>query len=94
MQYVLVRHKVNDYSKWKTAFDDFVDIRRDGGEKSYQIFHPDGDPNNLILLFKWDSLENARKFMQSDKLKEAMQKAGVAEQPDIHFLEEVEKGTL
>ena len=98
MPYMLVRHKVDDYAKWKPVFDDHGDFRKANGEKSYQIFRPKGDPNdepnNLIILFEWDSLDNAKKFAQSESLWEAMKKAGVIGQPHIHFLEEIEKGAV
>ena len=63
MAYLLIRHKTRDYATWKAAFDAFNETRRASGEKSYQIFHPDDDPNNLWLLFEWDNLENARAFI-------------------------------
>jgi hypothetical protein len=37
------------------------------------------------------SLENARRFANAADLREAMQRAGVADQPDVYFLEEVEQ---
>ena len=49
------------------------------------------DPNELVILFEWDSLENARRFANADDLREAMQQAGVADQPDVYFLEEIER---
>ena len=49
------------------------------------------DPNELLILLEWDSLENARRFTYADDLREAMQRAGVADQPDVYFLEEVER---
>jgi heme-degrading monooxygenase HmoA len=49
------------------------------------------DPNELLILLEWDSLENARRFANVDDLREAMQQAGVADQPDVYFLEEVER---
>jgi heme-degrading monooxygenase HmoA len=49
------------------------------------------DPNELLILLEWDSLENARRFTDADDLREAMQRAGVADQPDVYFLEEVER---
>ncbi len=94
MTHVLVNHKVNDYPKWKAVFDGFVDTRKAGGEKAFTIFHPDNDPNNLTLLFEWDNRQNAEKFMSSPKLKETMQRAGVAEEPHIQFLDQAAKGTL
>ena len=47
-------------------------------------------PNELVILFQWDDLEKAQQFAQSEDLRETMQRAGVADQPDIYFLEEVE----
>jgi hypothetical protein len=36
-------------------------------------------------------MENAQRFTDSDSLREAMQRSGVADQPDAYFLEEVEQ---
>jgi len=91
---LFVRHKVKDYKAWKTVFDDFKETRRVGGEKSYRIFHPDDDPNNLLLLFQWDNEENGRKFFKSSALEKTMKKAGVLENPEIYFLDEYEQGKL
>jgi len=88
MAHLLIRHKVEDYSAWKKVFDGFIDTRRTSGEKSYQLFHPDDDPNNLVALFEWDTLNNAKKFVNGQELKEAMGNAGVVEQPEVYFLEE------
>jgi len=43
-----------------------------------------------VILIEWEDLEHARRFAQSEDLRETMERAGVAEQPDIYFLEEVE----
>ncbi len=92
MVYLFIRHKVKDYPAWKATFDGFIETRRASGEKSWQIFHPDDDPNNLLLLFEWDSLANARTFMTNPELKEAMGAAGVIEAPEVYFLERYDQG--
>jgi quinol monooxygenase YgiN len=89
---MLIRHKVKDYAAWKAVFDGARDLRRAGGERSYQILHPDDDPNNLILLFEWDSLDNARAYLANPDLKAAMDEAGVLEPPEAYFLEEYDQG--
>ena len=94
MAHLLIRHKVKDYSEWKKVFDGFIDTRRAGGEKTYQILHTDNDSNNLVALFEWDSVENAKKFANSSELKEAMGNAGVTDHPDIYFLEEYAEGKV
>jgi heme-degrading monooxygenase HmoA len=94
MTRLIIRHKVNNYDAWKKVFDNFKDFRKSSGEKSYQIFHPEKDPNNLILMFEWDNTANAQKFFKSQELKDTMHKAGVAEDPQIEFVDEVAHGTL
>jgi quinol monooxygenase YgiN len=94
MANIIIKHKVAKYSDWKSKFDDFVDIRRSGGEQSYKIMQVDNDPNNLLLSFEWDSIENAKTFLASEELKNAMQEAGVMEPPTIHFVDTVDHGNL
>ncbi len=94
MVHLFIRQKVKDYATWKATFDGLSETRRAGGEKSHQIFHPDDDPNNLVLFFEWDSLANARAFMANPDLKEAMGAAGVFEAPEAYFLEEYERGKV
>ena len=90
MPYVFIRNKVKDYDKWKPVFDENRVFRTAAGEKGGRLFQNIDDPSETIIIFKWDTIENARKFTESEELKKAMQKAGVAEKPDIYFLEEVE----
>jgi hypothetical protein len=92
MTHVLVKHKVNDYTNWKTEFDNFVEFRRSSGEKNYRILRPSEDPNDLTLLFEWDTQANAEKFMTSPELKLAMERAGVTEEPTIRFLNQIDMG--
>ncbi len=94
MAYILARHKVKDYAAWKNGFDSAISIRRAGGEKTWQIFHPAGDPNNLTMLFEWDSLDNAHAYFASPDLRHAMEAAGVIGEPEVSWLEEVDQGTL
>jgi heme-degrading monooxygenase HmoA len=85
---MLVQHAVKDFVIWKKEFDSQAALRASSGELSDQVFHNAGDPNQLIIVFKWNSVENAQKFAQSPELKAAMEKAGVAGTPTITFLKE------
>jgi len=89
MPYVLVLFQVEDYPRWKSAFDDSADTRKAGGVKSCQLFHIESETNNFVILFEWDTMENARKFMHSPELKEKMQKTGVIGKPTITFIEKI-----
>src|SRR5271157_5191406 len=85
---VLVHHEVADYPTWKSVFDAALDWRHQHGERSCRIFHSAGNANDLILIFEWESLEQARAFMASDELKARMAKAGVKNQPRVDFMTE------
>jgi quinol monooxygenase YgiN len=68
-------------------------MQRAGGVKSYQIFHPADDPNDLLLIHEWDSLDNARTMFANPESKKAMDEAGVIGKPEVFFLEEYDRGT-
>ena len=91
MTYLLVRHKVEDYTKWKAVFDEHEATRRAGGSKGGRLFRSADDPNEIVILNEWEDPESTRQFAQSEDLKEAMKRAGVSEKPDVYFLDQVEQ---
>lgn len=44
-------------------------------------------PNEVVLMFEAQDFDRARAFAESADLRETMQKAGVTDVPDIHFLQ-------
>ena len=92
MAYMFVRTSVKDYEAWKPVFDSGIDMRRKSGEKSYQVLRQGDGSNELVVLSRWDSLDDARRFAASPELKEAMQRAGVIGKPETLFLEEAAQG--
>ena len=90
MPYLLVRHKVEDYDHWKPIFDEHAKSRKSGGSQGARVFRSADNPNETLILMEWDSLENARKFIGSEDLHQAMADARVADRPDAFFLDEVD----
>ena len=88
MATMLVQHTVKDFAEWKKVYDSVVDLRASNGELSDQIYRDASDPNKLTVIFKCDSLENARNYAESPELKAAMERAGVEGPPTIIFLNE------
>jgi len=86
MPYMMVTHKVEDFSKWKAVFDEVKPMRDEAGEKSATIYRDASDPDTVTGVFEWDSLDNARAYAESARLKTAMQEAGVSSPPQISFL--------
>jgi hypothetical protein len=48
MQYVLIIHEVEDYPAWKKIFDNAAGIRREAGERSYQVLKYEDDANRIV----------------------------------------------
>ena len=93
MQYVLIIHEVEDYESWKKVFDNASDIRREAGERSYQVLKYENDPNKVVHFSSWTSIDDAKRFFESPKLIRIRAEAGV-KAPDFIHLEQLESGTL
>jgi hypothetical protein len=39
---------VADYPAWKIVFDTAADIRREAGERGFQVLKYDNDPNRIV----------------------------------------------
>jgi hypothetical protein len=87
MPHLLVRHKVSDFSKWKSAYDSHSPARKEAGLREEHCLRNTDDPNEVILFFEVKDLKKAKEFGASANLREAMQDAGVVDKPDIYFLD-------
>jgi len=91
MTYILVRQKVEDYDKWKPVYDADAARRKAGGSQGTRVFRSASDPNEVLVLLTWTDLESARRFAEAPELRDAMQRAGVVDKPDMYFLDEVDQ---
>ncbi|MGL5016883.1 MAG: antibiotic biosynthesis monooxygenase [Luteolibacter sp.] len=62
MQYVLIIHEVADYPAWKQVFDDAAGIRKEAGERAYQVLKFETQPNKIVHFSAWTSLADAKAF--------------------------------
>lgn len=93
MPHVLIIHEVADYPAWKAIFDGAAGIRREAGERSYQVLKYESDPNKIVHFSVWTSLDSAKAFFESPRLVQIRKDAGV-KAPEFIYLEQLESGTL
>ncbi len=86
MPYLLVRHKVADFSHWKRVFDSHSAAQRRAGLEITHVMHNADALNEIVLLFEADDLQNARQFVYSPDVPRAKEESGVIDKPDIYFL--------
>jgi quinol monooxygenase YgiN len=93
MQYVLIIHEVVDYEAWKKVFEDASEIRKQAGERAYQVLKYENNPNKVVHFSSWTSIEDAKQFFESPELVKIREEAGV-KSPEFIYLEQLESGIL
>ena len=79
--------QVADYDSWRAAFDDHEDFRVINGMRSSEVHVSPDDPNKVVVVCSFDSIEDARAFAALPDLTKAMQESGVVGVPEITFSE-------
>jgi hypothetical protein len=87
MTTLAVRHTVQDFDVWKTAFDGHAAARRGHGATGHRVLR---DGQDVLVLIDFDTQEQAGAFSTDPSLKEAMADAGVTSAPDITSREETD----
>ena len=93
MAKVIVQHHVEDYERWYPAFTEHGAIRREHGATGHRLHRGADDPNTLVIVNEFGTLEGARAFLSDPSLKEAMSRAGVDSEPQVWVVNEVESQT-
>lgn len=86
MVYLLVRHEVKDYARWKSIFDEHGAARQAAGSTGTNVYQDTENPNKISVIVEFPDLEHARAFTQSPDLRAAMERGGVMTQPEASFL--------
>lgn len=87
MVYLVTRHTVADYEKWRQVFDQGETRRRASGATGVnQVYRDLDDPNIVTVVVEWDNAENARKFTDDPAVREMLQKAGVIGMPAVRAI--------
>jgi hypothetical protein len=86
MNYVMIRHKVKDFKKWKAAYDGHGPAREGAGLKERVLLRNAKSRNDVWILFEANNLARAKAFCASADLRAAMKKAGVTGKPELAIL--------
>jgi hypothetical protein len=85
MATLFVRHDVADFGQWKRAYDAFDEERRSMGVTGHGVYQTDGNPNDVTVYHDFESMDAAKAFAGSERLREVMQQAGVQGEPIVWF---------
>jgi hypothetical protein len=82
---------VKDYDSWKAVFDDHAWKRRELGSKGGKILRNSERPDEILVITEWGELSKAREFTRWGDPSAIRKDAGLVDQPDVYFLEEVDE---
>lgn len=83
---MMIRHKVADFSKWKTGYESHDSMRLVSGLHNYVIAKGIEDPDMVLVALTMDDIDKAKAFAASPNLKAKMKEVGVTGTPIIDFL--------
>ncbi|NIO03522.1 MAG: hypothetical protein GTN74_02610 [Proteobacteria bacterium] len=83
-------------TSWKPIFDEHVAARQTAGLKDLFLLRNTDNPNEVVIFFESEDHAKAREFSESEDPREAMERAGVIDRPEIFFLdgEKLEMGDI
>ena len=86
---LIVRHRVEDYGVWRAQYDSVDGLRQQHGCTGAEVMVDPADKQEVFVLHRFPTLEQAQAFASSDGLREAMSRAGVSGPPRIEIAVEV-----
>ena len=82
---LIARHRVNDYSAWRSVYDSVEQLRQQHGCTHDEVLVDPADREDVLVLHRFPTIEQAEAFAGSQELREAMSRAGVAGPPRIEI---------
>ncbi len=73
MAYVLIEHRVGDFETFKQVYLSDAQRRERLGSRGGHVFRVADDPDNVVVVLEWESVEAARDFAGSLELEQAME---------------------
>lgn len=90
MAKVIVQHHVADYAAWLTVFKAHGEVRRQHGSRGASVTRSVADPNTLLVVNDFETVEGAQAFAGDQSLRDAMARAGVSGAPQVWITEEAD----
>ena len=84
---LIVRHNVADYAAWRVLYDEVDGLRTSHGCTGQRVLRLPGDPNDVVAIHEFPTVDQAREFSEDPALKEAMGRGGVSSAPRIEIFE-------
>jgi hypothetical protein len=87
MPCILLQIAIEDYAKWRPAFDRHKSMRQDqAGVTSERIYRNADDQKEVLVWLETADTNKTKEVSQSDEVKAFMKEAGVVGPPKVHVV--------
>jgi hypothetical protein len=77
MATTVVMHRVADYDAWRKVYDSVAPLQKEGGVVEEAVYRGGEDPNMVLVLHRFSTMDQAHAFFDNADLRSAMTEAGV-----------------
>ena len=89
MPYTIVRQRVKDFPRWRRAFDERAELRKEHGSKGGHLFRDPEEKEEIVVFLAWEDLDRARSYLSSEAAAEEREAGGVEGDAEVLYLEEL-----
>jgi hypothetical protein len=93
MAKAIVQHHVVDYDQWLPVFTEHQAVRQRHGATGHSVNRSVSDPNTIVIVTDFATLDGALAFTQDPSLPAAMERGGVDGAPQVWIVEEADART-
>ena len=80
---------INDYSEWRSRYDEDTTIRKSNGMKPIAVAHSIYNPNKIITAYVISDVEKVKTYVGSNTFQEKAKKDGVTNHQKFDFIQVV-----
>jgi hypothetical protein len=91
MATVIIRHKIEDYARWKRGYDEADWLRKKHGIRYASVHRDETNPIDIVAVHRFKDMKGAKEF--AGAVPPLMKGIGVIGTPEIWFCEDVEQVT-
>jgi heme-degrading monooxygenase HmoA len=88
MATMIAKMRVANFERWKEDFESMTGLRGKSGWIEHRVVRDATDPNVVTVISRVSDLDSAKRYGQSNELRDAMKRSGVLSPPEIAFCED------
>ncbi len=81
---VVTKLRVENYESWKDAYDRGEAVRREFRVRGIAVLRDGSDPNQVLIVTRFDSIDDAKKMLSSEKWQQTAKGSG-GQMLETHF---------